>query len=221
MTLYAHVYCGYASYDDDHKWGQSEHDAHKLILTLKGEPINGYAKLKRPDGVWVTIRTDTPGGAFQIWQQWARAKVAEIEPDGALLVPVPSSSCIAPGGDEKGMRLAELARPPAGAYSALQCLHWGEQFPKARDGGPRDVARLFANSRVRDDLPAQRLILIDDVVTGGGHLIACARALRSRGHIVEHAICAAHTVKSPPSEGLWKIDPWDLEADPFEGFFGL
>jgi adenine/guanine phosphoribosyltransferase-like PRPP-binding protein len=118
------------------------------------------------------------------------------------------------------MRLAALAAQPDAGYSALQCLHWGEQFQKARDGGPRDVARLYANSRVRDDLPPQRIILIDDVVTGGGHLIACARALRSRGHTVEHAICAAHTVKSPPAQGLWNIEPWDLEADPFEGLFG-
>lgn len=216
MTLTAHVYCGYASYDGGHEWGQSEYDAFKLIHILKGEPIKGYVTLRKPDGQWTRMTTENPAGGFEIWRQWASAKAAEVAPGGAMLVPVPSSSCTGFGGDAKGMRLATEASNPAAGYHPLECLHWHEQFEKASKGGPRDVATLFPNVRVRDDLEPQRIILVDDVVTGGGHLIACARALRAVGHTVEHAICAGRTVKTPPAAGLWTIAPWDLEADPFE-----
>ena len=215
MTLWAHVHGGYASYEGTpHEWGQVEYDAMKFVQTLKGNPINGYASMKKPDGAWVTFRTATPEGAFEIWGQWAGAKAREVAPAGGLLVPVPSSTCLAIGADTKGRKLAETAQGYAPAFTVTDALHWAVQFAKSAEGGPRDPDVLFENLRVLTQLPKREVVLIDDVVTGGGHIVACARALRWAGHKVEHAICAALTVHAPPAAGMWNLAPWDLEAAP-------
>lgn len=218
MTLWAHVRGGYASYDGAHQWGDDEHSAHKFVQTLKGEPINGYAHVKRPNGSWVRITTATPAGAFQVWGEWAAAKVQALLPGGGFLIPVPSSSCLAIGADVKGKALADAIATRAPGFATVEALHWAEQLKKAREGGPRDVATLFQNARVLTDLDKRPVILVDDVITGGGHAVACAKALRWAGHDVQHIVAAAHTVKAPPATGMLSIDPWDLEADPFDGW---
>lgn len=215
MTLWAHVHGGYASYEGTpHNWGQVEYDAYKLVQTLKGNSINGYATMKKVDGKWVTFRTETPEGAFALWGEWAGAKALQIAPAGALLVPVPSSSCLAIGSDEKGRKLAQAVEAYAPGFSLAEALCWAVQFAKSAEGGPRDPDILFKNVRVATHLEKRDVVLIDDVVTSGGHLIACARALRWAGHKVEHALCVAHTVHGPPAGGMFSIPPWDLEADP-------
>lgn len=216
MTLWAHCYGGYASYDSAYEWGNDEYRAYKLIQTLKGEAINGYAELRRLNGTWTTITTANPSGAFAVWGEWAAAKVQQLESEGAFLIPVPSSSCLAIGQDAKGRKLAEAVAERAGGFKVKDALHWQEQLLKASKGGPRDVDTLFENLRVLTDLKKRPVILVDDVITGGGHAIACAKALRWAGHKVEHIIAAAHTVKAPPPKGMFAIDAWDLEADPFD-----
>lgn len=221
MTLWAHVYSGYASYEGAYSWGDEEHVAHKFVQILKGEPANGYAWLPRPDGTNVKISTALSHAAFNAWGTWAAAKAEEIYPTGgALLIPIPSASCLTIGADAKGNALAAAVASRSNGFRAVDGIHWAEQLTKASKGGPRDVETLFKNVRIKTTLEKLPVILIDDVITGGGHATACAKALRYFGHQVEHVIAAARTVKSPPSAGMFKIESWDLEASPFAGIFG-
>ena len=78
MTLWVHVHGGYPSYAvSGHDWGQNEYDAYKLVQTLKGKPIRGYATLKTIAQKWVTFRAETPKPAFDLWGEWAAAKASE------------------------------------------------------------------------------------------------------------------------------------------------
>jgi len=220
MTLWAHVYGGYASYDGAYEWGDYEHVAHKFVQILKGEPANGYAWLPRPDGSKVKISTALAHAAVNVWGTWAAARAQQIYPNGgALLIPIPSASCLQLGADPKGSALASAVASRSTGFQAVNAIHWAEKLTKASKGGPRDAETLFANARVLTGLEKLPVILIDDVITGGGHATACARALRCFGHDVQHVIAAARTVKAPPNAGMFSIEPWDLEANPYAAFF--
>lgn len=219
MTLWAHVYSGYASYENAYPWGDPEHIAHKFVQLLKGEEPNGYAWLPRATGPGnLKISTPLKANAFNVFGEWGGAIANRLYPQGAWLVPVPSSSCLGIGQDPKGRALAD-AIAGRSASQAVDALHWHERLPSARSGGPRDAGVLHANLRVLTTLAKRPVVLVDDVVTGGGHAIACARALRWAGHEVEHIIAGARTVKSPPVGGMFAIADWDLEANPFAGIF--
>ncbi|WP_156347859.1 phosphoribosyltransferase [Sphingomonas sp. Leaf231] len=218
MTLSAHVFGGYASYEGEHPWRDPEHVAHKFIQILKGEQANGHAWLPRPSGGTVKISTALATNAFDVWGRWAASVLTGIYPDGASLVPIPSASCVAVGTDAKGRALAEAIVIHAPKFQAVDALHWIEEWPKARNGGPRDPDVLVENVKIGRDLPKRPVVLVDDVITGGGHAVACARTLRSAGYEVDHVIAAARTVKSPPASGMFKIDSWDAEA-PFHYFW--
>lgn len=216
MSLFVHVHGGYPSYEGTgHSWGQSEYDAMKLVQALKGRPINGYATLRKVSGQWVTFTSEKPQPAFDLWGEWAAAKAKQLMPEGGLLVPVPSSDCLKLGGDPKGRALVEAITRFAPEFEIAEALCWGQKFQKSSEGGPRDPDVLFGNIRVSKRFPKKKVILIDDVVTGGGHLIASARAMRWAEHEVPYAICVGYTVHAPPVDGMFSIPAWDIEAIQF------
>ena len=211
MTLMVHVHGGYPSYaGSGEAWNDADYEAMKLVKALKGLPFKGYASLLTPTGALVTVRENDTVGAFRIFGEWAAAKLAELGVADGVLMAVPSSSCIGMGTDAKGQKLVEAIRQRSTAFQPIDGLWWKEEFNKSAKGGTRNSAALEANLVVREG-PTSKVVLVDDVVSSGGHLLACARALRAKGHTVEHALCAAQTVNTHPGN-IWKIESRDLEA---------
>lgn len=218
MALWLHVHGGYPSYAGNaENWTNTDYDAMKLVKALKGKPFGGYATLQTPGGQWVTFRETDRGPAFRIFGEWAAAKLNEIGLTQGVLVPVPSSTCSAFGGDPKGRALGDAIAQRAPGFSVEDAFHWKMDLGKAAEGGSRDPTVLQANLVLKNG-PPSNIVLVDDVATSGGHLLACARALRGAGHTVEHAICAAQTVNTHP-ENMWMIETRDLEANSFENLF--
>lgn len=216
MTLLLHVHGGYPSYaNSGAAWRGIDHDAHMFAQTLKGNPIGGYVQMKDVNGTWRKFTTGNPAPAFDMFGRWAAKVLNELALPPSLLVAVPSSSCVTLGGDPKGRKLADTISSYAPQHKVLDALHWAEVLPKAAEGGERDPDVLYSRLRVLAPHPSSRIILVDDVVTTGGHLLASARALRYFGHTVDHAIAAAQTVWDHPSGGsMFSIASRDLEAAP-------
>lgn len=213
MALHLHVHGGYPSYGVvGEAWKTADWDAFKLVQALKGKPIKGYATLKKANGKWIRIEAGACEPAFELFGEWAVTRLQGLGLSGGLLVPIPSSDCLAIGTDAKGQKLAAAIASRVEGFVVGDALHWAEQLPKAADGGPRDVATLYRNVRVRTSLPKVPIVLIDDVVSTGGHLIACAKAMRYFGYTVEHAICAAQTLNTHPEGDMFSIETRDLEA---------
>lgn len=217
MTLLLHVHGGYPSYaNSGASWRGIDYDAHMFIQTLKGNSINGYVDVSGVDGKRYRITTDKPNGAFHVFGTWAAKKIAELGLPPGYIVPVPSSSCIALNADEKGHRLASSVALHSPHHSALSALHWGEAMQKAALGGERDPDVLFGKLFVLQNLPPSNIVLLDDVVSTGGHVLASARALRAFGHTVTHVVAAAQTVWEYPPNGMFNIPSRDLERNPFD-----
>lgn len=214
MTLHLHVHGGYPSYvNSGAKWRGIDHDAHMFAQTIKGNPINGYVTVKGVDGKWYKATSEKPEPAFHVFGTWAAQIIGQLNLPAGPLIAVPSSSCVTLGGDTKGRKLVDTIAAYAPNRHALNALHWDDAMQKAQAGGERDADALFGRLRVLHPMAPATVVLVDDVVTTGGHLIACARALRHFGHTVEHAIAAAQTVWDHPEAGMFAIPPRDLEAD--------
>jgi hypothetical protein len=220
MALWLHVHGGYPSYGmTGEGWGQADYDAYKLVQLLKGHEINGYVTLQKANGAWAKMTNANPGEALDLFGMWGAKKLQELGLAQALLVPVPASDCVAFDTDTKGAALAEAIVRHLPGCRHQSALHWKEPLQKASQGGLRDADALLAKLMIWTAMPkAPPVVLVDDVATTGGHLLACARALRHFGYEVEHAVCAAQTVNTHP-EKMFDIPPRDLEADLFAGLF--
>lgn len=220
MALWLHVHGGYPSYaESGEQWNQADWDASAFVKALKGRDFNGYVRLQMATGEWLNARANDRAPAFRRFGEWAAVVLQElvrqqqVDAERTLLMPVPSSSCVAFGTDAKGAGLVGAIAAASPGFTPVDGLHWRQALKKASEGGTRDAAVLQANLIVRAGPPRQ-IVLVDDVATSGGHLLACARALRAQGHDVEHAICAAQTVWNHP-DNMWAIPSRDLEANPF------
>jgi ComF family protein len=122
----------------------------------------------------------------------AIARVARLD-EGATIVPVPPAPRRRRGrgfdpADEIAAALSRLAGPPL-----LRCLKRGD--------GPRQVGRprrdrVVSPPRVWASAPAPaEAVLVDDVVTTGATLTACAMALRAAGAVEVRAVAFGRSIR--------------------------
>jgi adenine/guanine phosphoribosyltransferase-like PRPP-binding protein len=92
-------------------------------------------------------------------------------------------------------------------------LYWDRVMPRAKDqGGSRapDVLQRHLCCSPTQRIGDRTIVLLDDVVTSGGHMLACERFLRTRNYVVaDNALAVARTVhvKGVPFEGRTEALP--------------
>ena len=94
-------------------------------------------------------------------------------------------------------------------------LRWDEPMPSAsQEQGPRDPAELYPHLELRGTLRHRQRthVLVDDVLTTGGHLRACAAFLASRGVVAGFAVCAARSDPAP------QVNPFQDRVDALDDF---
>lgn len=193
-----------------------------IAKSVKGRDPGGVNKSIRLGGKVFNFGPGSPDGAVDLWTAWAARTItgAMDPPDGQLaIIPVPNSHATVGSSDD--FRTWELARRIAEQFgdnvTALDELRWTEVMPKASEGGPRQAYELYPklHCELKADATIDR-ILIDDVMTSGGHLQASAARIQNAGASVEAALVCGRTkhiqVSNPfamPVEELVDFDPED------------
>jgi hypothetical protein len=139
----------------------------------------------------------------------------ELATTRVVLVPIPDCGCTEDVIESRTSALAIAVARRAGAVVVSDILRWRRRVPPARSGqGPRDPVSIYQNLRLRPGWgPVSRpYVLVDDVVTTGGHLRACAAFLHDHGARVERAICAARSDQDPTD------DPFRRRVDELADF---
>lgn len=204
--MIVHAVCGYRSKSDEwtEKWRDSDYRARNLIKALKGEAFNGFSE-------WTvratkqTLRVDnTPQGQAvalrvalsKLFDLFAAAGISE-----ASVVPVPSSQTVAAGATFTGSRIARGIEGVQPGLRAAPLLYFDTPQPRSHEGASRRWQDILPHLRSANlNSLAAPVVLLDDVLTSGGHLRACARYLAQRGHDVEHAFVVGRTVWQKPDE---------------------
>jgi hypothetical protein len=171
--------CAYLT-DVDVKWRPEDHRATKMVKALKGDPINGHFS-SIVGGKW---REYDQSNVKEFVGRIPRALAANIlrHHDGpATIVPIPNSHVIAattPG--FKTLDLAnKIAEHSGGKFKVAPALVFDEVQKKSREGGPREACHFEKAYRVVQAVDGP-IILLDDVCTGGGHLIGAHWRLHTK-----------------------------------------
>jgi predicted amidophosphoribosyltransferase len=175
-------------------WRSDDYNVRDFIYALKDRDINKHSWLK-VRGTWHKFdnanRQDVVGWFGMIVADYLTANPVEAP---FMLVPVPGSKVdVKFAGTQRTAELAEaIAAEMDGAAIVLDTLRQKAPMPSANaQGGTRDAAELFEHLVLLDDVTDLPIVLVDDVLTSGGHLQACATILREAGADVLLAVVAA------------------------------
>jgi hypothetical protein len=162
-----------------------DYDSTALAKAVKGLELgNGYTDVQI-DGKRCRIVNSNKDDAIPWFAGWAGAKIAELGSQPKILIPVPSSKTIVSSSEEfRTMKLAQAVAARVQGATAISALRFIEARPSSREeGGSRDPAVLYPNLTIARALPEGQIILIDDIMTSGGHFIASSWRLADRGRV--------------------------------------
>ena len=199
----------------------SDYASLMVVKAVKGRPPGGRTTTLNFGETAYTFGPTKPGPAVDLWTAWAAARLKGIVRRGPVaLVPVPNRNTV--HGTSPDFPTAQLAQRVADAVgprvNVSTELWWDQEMEPASEGGPRYAHQLYPHLVLEESPAAGRRVLLDDVLTSGGHLKASAAKLREMGHDPQFAICCGRTAHEQldnpfavPVEELPDFDP----ADPF------
>lgn len=176
-------------------------DAFKYTRAVKSARVNGFFHI--PNGFFrVRVNERNVKEARYNFGGWASSILQRDARDGGVIVvPVPSKDAVI--GNTEATRHSDMI---ADAFAnitdkpmVLDVLRFSEKLTKASEGGPRSPEALQPKLRIVGELPKKPIVLLDDVLTNGGHLRAARRLLTEAGHTVVYGLACGHTVHAVDS----------------------
>jgi hypothetical protein len=162
--------CAYLT-DVSVKWRPEDYRAHKMVKAIKGKPINGRFS-SQVSGQW---RTYNQVNVNEFVDRVPRALATNIRrhyDELATIVPIPNSHVVsAETEDFKTLEFAKrIAEHSGGKFTVVPALVFDKVQKKSHEGGPRSASHFEEAYRITQAVDGP-IILLDDVCTGGGHLI--------------------------------------------------
>lgn len=218
MTLIVHALGAYPSYSRELiAWRGDDYNVNKFVKALKRKEFQGHGSLPSYGGGRRQFTYQAPANALVLFAEWGAARVFQLRVNDRVLVPVPSSTCTSFGMDSAPVRMVQALSGASGMRMGFW-LRFAHVLPSAAAaGGSRNPGFLAEKLIVIPGVAGQRVVLVDDVKTTGGHLLACARVLRAAGAQVDLALVAASTVWQQHADPL-SVGPVDIEPAPWSIF---
>jgi hypothetical protein len=183
------------------RWRDEDHSASQFVKAAKGISFNGYGHVP-VCGRQMLLQMTNAQEAVNWFGEMAAAGLKRL-PRGAVLVPIPNSGCGTwNNAVPRTMRLAEALARCFDGVRILDCLRWKTKLAPSSKGGTRNPQMLYDALAVTRKVKDSKLILVDDVCTTAGHLLAARALLIEHGAECSMAICVGRTVH-------------DSEPDPF------
>ena len=134
--------------------------------------------------------------------QWAAQQIPTFSKERVSFVPVPSKDGLVgrPTYRSLDMAIEAFAETPYGD-SVVDGLRWNKQVPKAHVGGSRKRTVLLPFLEALPAVKGKQIILIDELFSTGGSLLACADRLTASDAQVLGAITCGRTIydfNTPP-----------------------
>ncbi len=155
------------------------------------------------DGLPVQLINGNRAGVLRMFGKWGARRLLQRGVADAVLVGVPGSSHTAANGNFTAGRMAG-AVAQLGPWTADPMLYFTQAMKPAHEGNKRarDIDYLMGILACTREKLTGQIVLLDDVVTTGAHMVACARKLRALGASVSVALCVARTIKVPVPNAL-------------------
>jgi hypothetical protein len=177
--------------------------ANKFVKAIKGDPVRSPAA-EVPVPIGGARRRLTQANRGDVFEWFGEMSAHCLEEENAVLVPIPSCKAITRREVEAGptFRLARALGARTGCPVEPR-LWWKVPMESSRRGGPRNPhllrTKLVLGATEYPDLP---IVIVDDVVTSGGHMRAVDVVLRESGAEVLFALAAASTDQEEPDQAF-------------------
>ena len=202
----------------DSPWTDAQHSVNQFVAAIKERDVKGYGHVL-VNGT-LPKRCISAANAHQAREWFGEMGNRVLDEAGVagplILIPVPNSECTT---EVEHSRIAPLAHEIRERSRLVQevadILRWDEPMPSAsQEQGPRAPAELYPHLELRGTLRHRQRthVLVDDVLTTGGHIRACAAFLASRGIEAGFAVCAARSDPAP------QVNPFQDRVDELDDF---
>ncbi len=206
------VVCCFSHLTGPDGWQDSHYCVNHFLHALKGHPLAGYAYVRLfPGELRRRLDADNVARAIDWFGEMAAAILhQELGSTGCVLVPIPGSACTSAG---EATRTASLAHAAAGRLPGAHVfdgLRFDQPMHSAHNRqGSRDAASLYRHLVVHGSPPTDApFVLVDDVLTTGGHLAAAAARLRDVGAPVALGVCGVSASRVAQPDPFARVVRW-------------
>lgn len=178
------------------KPSNATYHAFQFIKAIKGRPMGNNADVPLRGQLQRLTQQNADDalawGATMIGD-WLRANYLF---NSFLFVPIPSSTVVSVDqlAGTRPHRLAEILAREISGSQIVCALHWRTAKTPASENGPREVYELHPLMCAVPFASSLPIVLVDDVVTKGGTMLAAECRLREIGLLATLGVCVGHTV---------------------------
>jgi len=165
----------------------------KFCRAVKSKRINGTLSFPWQAGPEI-INSENVHRARFIYGLFIKFTIEEQRWETPVLIPVPSKDGLLGVDTFRSLEMTRESITGHGNWPIAPILRFSEALIPAHAGGPRGRDALAPYLRIEGQPPAGSLILVDDLITSGGSLLASYDALAAIGRPPVAAIVCGHTV---------------------------